>query len=396
MDKIFAINVVPRYNGKYKYITKYIDPLESTTNHIVKKTVSVTLSKNTKQSMNKARELLSKKIEDKIATASGKTQPVTLEYLSNQYLKQSKEKNAVNTWYKKKASVKRLLSDLGNNTLVSNINASSLNEYFDDLLYKNNLSNDTVSSYKSILNQIFQLGIRYGMIKDNPVTEVKPAYRDESIKRKDEIENKYLEDNEVKEIINYLHAKKRDDIINIIKFQLYTGTRFGEAAGLQVKNIIKRNNHYFARITGSLTRNRDKTNTESNFIKTGSAKTEAGNRDIVLQQACIDLINSLIKDKQPDDFIFANKLSKSKGFFDESKVNKVLKTVSKNIKCNKKLTTHIFRHTHASKLAEQGISLNVIQKRLGHGNSRITSQIYLHITNQMIDDQVNKLNEIYS
>jgi len=46
-----------------------------------------------------------------------------------------------------------------------------------------------------------------------------------------------------------------------------------------------------------------------------------------------------------------------------------------------RITPHGFRHTHASLLLEAGESVKVIQQRLGHENSKVTLDIYAHITN---------------
>lgn len=44
---------------------------------------------------------------------------------------------------------------------------------------------------------------------------------------------------------------------------------------------------------------------------------------------------------------------------------------------------HIFRHTHASLLAEAGVGLEEIMARLGHADDGITRKIYLHVTKHM-------------
>lgn len=46
-----------------------------------------------------------------------------------------------------------------------------------------------------------------------------------------------------------------------------------------------------------------------------------------------------------------------------------------------RITPHGFRHTHASLLLEAGESVKVVQQRLGHENSKVTLDIYAHITN---------------
>lgn len=65
-----------------------------------------------------------------------------------------------------------------------------------------------------------------------------------------------------------------------------------------------------------------------------------------------------------------------------------------NLPKDKKISTHIFRHTHISKLAELGVPLYVIQRRVGHSNSRVTEKIYLHVTEKMKEKTRNLLEQI--
>ncbi len=45
-------------------------------------------------------------------------------------------------------------------------------------------------------------------------------------------------------------------------------------------------------------------------------------------------------------------------------------------------------------MAELGIPLYVIQQRVGHSSSKITSQIYLHVTQKAIEKEASKLDEL--
>ena len=48
---------------------------------------------------------------------------------------------------------------------------------------------------------------------------------------------------------------------------------------------------------------------------------------------------------------------------------------------------HIYRHTHASILAEHGIPLEAIQRRLGHEDDKVTREIYIHMTERLKDKE---------
>lgn len=58
----------------------------------------------------------------------------------------------------------------------------------------------------------------------------------------------------------------------------------------------------------------------------------------------------------------------------------------------KHISTHVFRHTHISLLAEMGIPLKAIMQRVGHHNPNTTLSIYTHVTDAMQDKVVEKLN----
>lgn len=49
----------------------------------------------------------------------------------------------------------------------------------------------------------------------------------------------------------------------------------------------------------------------------------------------------------------------------------------------KNLTSHIFRHTLVSRLAENKVPLKAIMDRVGHADSKTTIQIYTHVTKKL-------------
>lgn len=60
----------------------------------------------------------------------------------------------------------------------------------------------------------------------------------------------------------------------------------------------------------------------------------------------------------------------------------------------KHITTHVFRHTHVSLLAEMGVPLKAIMQRVGHHNPGTTLNIYTHVTTTMQDEVIKKLDAI--
>ena len=60
----------------------------------------------------------------------------------------------------------------------------------------------------------------------------------------------------------------------------------------------------------------------------------------------------------------------------------------------RRITPHTLRHTDASLLMEQGADIDSISRRLGHTDSRITRDIYLHVTKKLEDPQNERLKEV--
>ena len=67
------------------------------------------------------------------------------------------------------------------------------------------------------------------------------------------------------------------------------------------------------------------------------------------------------------------------GIFSYNAYRMAFRRATKSVS-GKTLTPHSLRHTHTSLLAEQGIPLDVISRRLGHSDSQITKDVYLHVT----------------
>ena len=58
------------------------------------------------------------------------------------------------------------------------------------------------------------------------------------------------------------------------------------------------------------------------------------------------------------------------------------------------LTTHSLRHTHASLLFEQGFTLDEVARRLRHGDSKVTREVYIHVTKKLREKDAEKIKSV--
>ncbi len=56
------------------------------------------------------------------------------------------------------------------------------------------------------------------------------------------------------------------------------------------------------------------------------------------------------------------------------------------------MTTHTFRYTHISLLAEAGVPIKAIMERVGHSNMKTTLEIYNQVTNTTKEKLVQEVN----
>lgn len=125
-----------------------------------------------------------------------------------------------------------------------------------------------------------------------------------------------------------------------------------------------------------------------------SPKTQASNRVISLPDACIKIINECKRiNRYTDTDSYLIQTSRGTPMSIHT-INTYLRTNNEKMDIDKPLSSHIFRHTHISKLAEMGIPLHAIQNRVGHEDSKITERIYLHVTKKIKDELYNKIKKM--
>lgn len=163
-----------------------------------------------------------------------------------------------------------------------------------------------------------------------------------------------------------------------IALAIATGLRYGEVVGLTWDDID------FDKKTVNVNKTYD-------YIKrTGfkSPKTKSSYRVIEIDDITLNMLRRL-KIEQAKLFLKQGYKNKKGYVFinyahqipTDNAANKALDQIQtdKEISKDPKLTFHALRHTHASILIANGVSLEYVAARLGHADTVITSKTYIHL-----------------
>lgn len=163
-----------------------------------------------------------------------------------------------------------------------------------------------------------------------------------------------LSENEVIQLIKATSNLKHKFILMLI---YSCGLRLGEVINVRVRDI-----------------NEERRNI---FIKAGKGKKD---RYVTLAESVIPYLKIYKKQFDPVYWLFEGS---SGGQYSKSSVQSLFRKGVEKSKINPFATVHTLRHSYATHCVENGFSVALIQKALGH-NSIKTTEKYLHVSNEVL------------
>jgi len=109
-----------------------------------------------------------------------------------------------------------------------------------------------------------------------------------------------------------------------------------------------------------------------------NVRQSKGNKDriVPLDSNCIKVIDRYIEKYHPTNYLFNGQFSEQ---YSVESIRSILVHSTKLAHINKRVNPHKLRHSYATHLLEQGVSLRYIQNILGHYSSK-TTEIYTHVS----------------
>lgn len=309
--------------------------------------VSVSFTKDTHRERKRAIEKLERKKAGICTPIEEKPLKSLLEpYMESKTIKETTRESMTSTLYK----AMEYIGDISIGSLESRLVKRALAD--------TGKAPKTLNRYVYLLNTFFRWLYEMGYTA-SPVSV--SIFRDPTPKPSPD--QLYLEAEELGQVLDQLTGMNK----YVCHFLALTGCRIGEACALKLDDIT--DTHI------SIT----KTMSHTGILTT--AKTAASERQIYIQ----DELRTLLDDYKEWRLLFM--MSKGIrtdylffGRYGERYQHTALERALSRIDMGKRLHPHILRHTHTALLAEQGIPLDVIARRLGHDGTEITRKVYYHVT----------------
>ena len=247
-----------------------------------------------------------------------------------------------------------------NDKSIEDVNYSIIREY---LLYiqQFNYSKTTTARKIASLRTFYRFLYRERVIESNPALGVHSPKRGKSLPE-------FLTETEMEQVLNNIKMDSPAGYRNraILELLYATGMRISELSDLNFENL----------------------NLEENEIKVfGKGSKE---RIVLVSERAKNFLETYIKtvrylifksdDIGPNSPVFINKTGYR---LQPQSVRLAIKDVVEKIELPKHVTPHVFRHSFATKLLENGADLRVVQELLGH-SSISNTQIYTHVSTERL------------
>lgn len=249
------------------------------------------------------------------------------------------------------------------------VNFSKVREYL-HFIQKFNYKKNTIARKIASIRTFYKYLYRERKVETNPAMNLTSPKRPKSLP-------KFLTPDEVEEILNNVKMDTPSGFRNraILELLWATGMRVSELSGLNFGDLNLEHNEI--RVFGKGAKERI-------ILVTDRAKSYL--------QRYIDSARALIPKgfplEEPSESspVFIN----NTGYRLQTKtIRNVINETVEKIALPKKVTPHVFRHSFATHLIENGADLRVVQELLGHASISNT-QIYTHVSTQHLKEVYNE------
>ena len=345
-------------DGRCKYRLPYLDPLTNK-----KKTLSIIMESQSASNYKLAKRQLDERLDD-LMINRGNTD-TTLRMLYDYYFEEKKRVLKPSTLRRDVTTISKMLSWMDEDIILDNLTVAYIKKTLSEHCEKNVTFNGYLKRFKMMLKWAYM----NDYMKDRSVVDKLQYLPDD---KKTRIEDKYLEREELQKLLDAATNKLWN---YVIRFLALSGLRIGELMTLKDSDI----DDMYIHVNSTY---------ELNVDLESTPKTSGSIRNVYLRKELKSLVREIRaymreyqfeKGIRSDYFICWN----DGGCIKYDAFRKYLRELSEKV-LGRKITPHALRHTATSLLIADGVPLDVVSRQLGHEDSKITKEIYMHVTQELI------------
>lgn len=324
-----------------------------------------------------------------------------LKYKLEHGLYVAKEKLTLDEWYRtwleeyKKNRVKLgtytsyekyyqsvIKSRLGSRNL-NDIRGEHIQKLYNDLV-KEGYALSSIKIVSAVLNGCFKQAERNGLIERNPVKLAElPRQTEKKTRQALTREQQAL----------FMEYAKESYLYHFFEVMLRTGMRKGEIQGFKYPDIDRKANVIHVRRTLKYI--------EHHGYIEDTPKTRTSTRDIPLTAAVLEHIEAQrnywgFKVVNMNQYIFCNErgeaLSRERI---QAEIDRIIKRIRAAGHDFPRITSHVFRHTFATRAIEAGMQPQVLKTILGHSSLAMTMDLYSHVLPDTKAEEMEKIANVF-
>ena len=270
---------------------------------------------------------------------------------------------------------------------LKDLTARDIQDFYDAQLER--VKSNTIIHYHAIIRLALCYARKMGYIKENPIEQVEKPEKNKFV-------GTYCTSDEVNQLISLTKGTKLE--IAVI-FACFYGIRRSECVGLRWSAFDFENNIFHINHTVVLT----SVNGKRTLVTKDAAKTDATIRSMplsadikkrLLEIKCMQENNKKrLKKNYNNQWTDYLMVTESGDLISPDYVTDAFRRLVKKNKM-RHIRFHDLRHSHVSLLANEGINIQEIARRLGHANIEMTWNTYSHLYPREEERAVEILNKI--
>jgi integrase len=341
-----------------------------------RRTVSVTMERNTTATRKEAARLLRERIGEAL-TAQGGPEHMTLGALIVKYIEYQRAIYKESTVIQNEMQLEWFVKNMGD-VKPGELTAGAITEALNYSEKPNTWKNGKLKHLKALMRWAYSQEYVENI---DSVERVRP-WPETSAREK--VREKYLEREELAALLDGMaHEEWR----RLTRLLALSGLRIGEAMALTLDDVDLAGKALTVSKTYSL-----------NARRIQSTKTTTSDRVLHLRPELLETVRECVVAAREKALAYGFRprllfADTEGGYISYEAYSKYFRENTERI-VGRRLSVHSLRHTYTSLMAEAGLPLDTISRTLGHADSKITREIYLHVTEKMREQDAARLDAV--